>query len=97
MLSFVATYPNRLLLRTCSHERSPTLLTRTLRTPNGPIRVSIGAAVKLSAERPGNGGFRLLCYDRSVSPTLCFPCLSLSLDPFPLSHLHFFILVLIIK
>ena len=45
------------------HERTPTVLTRTIRTKSGPLRLCVGAAVSLTRERPGNGGFRLLTYE----------------------------------
>ena len=50
-----------------AHERSPTVLTRTLRTDKGPLRLCIGAATSLTNTRPGNGGFRLLTYETDES------------------------------
>ena len=49
------------------HERTPTVLTRTIRTKSGPLRLCVGAAVSLTRERPGNGGFRLLTYENDES------------------------------
>lgn len=43
------------------------MLTRTIRTASGPLRLCVGAAVSLTRERPGNGGFRLLTYENDES------------------------------
>ena len=43
------------------------MLTRTLETEKGPLRLCIGAATSLTAKRPGNGGFRLLTYTSDES------------------------------
>ena len=50
-------------------DRSPTVLTREIKTAKGPIRLCIGAATNLSTNRPGNGGFRVISYESADAMT----------------------------